>query len=194
MATKDSTCAIHECERASKKRGWCNMHYQRWRLTGDPLGSTARTPEERFWAKVNKTDKCWIWTAHRDSKGYGRFSPAGRPDYAHRISYEMAYGGIPEGMQVDHECHNRACVNPSHIRLTTSKQNNENHSGPHANSTSGVRGVYKCKRTGRWQAVVVHDGRAHYAGKFDSTEEAEAAVIAKRNELHTHNDLDRVKV
>lgn len=155
------------------------------------MATTKLTVPQRFWAKVEKTGACWNWTAYRDAKGYGRFSPSGSPVYAHRLSYEMEVGAIPEGLSVDHACRNRACVNPSHLRLTTAKQNNENHSGALRNSSSGVRGVYKCKRSGKWQAIVAHNGRAYYAGKFLTIAEAEAAVIAKRNELFTHNDLDR---
>lgn len=156
------------------------------------MAKTNSTVSQRFWAKVEKTDSCWNWTAYRDAKGYGRFSPNGKPTYAHRVSYRMAFGGIPEGMSVDHSCRNRACVRPGHLRLTTAKQNNENHSGAHRNSATGVRGVTVCSRSGKYVALVTHNGRTHYVGKFLDLQAAEAAVMAKRNELHTHNDLDRV--
>jgi len=110
--------------------------------------------------------------------------------YAHRISYELANGPIPDGMQVDHICLNPACVKPEHLRLATQKQNNEHRAGLPITNTSGVRGVSRGWR-GKWRASVGHYGGRHYLGHFATMQEAEAAVIAKRLELFTHNDLDR---
>lgn len=72
----------------------------------------------------------------------------------------------------------------------THKQNTENRAGAPANSTTGVRGVYFISKN-RYEAKVRHNGKRIHVGRFDTLEEAEAAVIAKRNELYTHNDLDR---
>lgn len=55
--------------------------------------------------------------------GYGQFSLNGRAAYAHRVSYEMAKGLIPKGMQIMHSCDNRGCVNPAHLSLGTFDQN-----------------------------------------------------------------------
>ena len=148
--------------------------------------------KSRFWAKVDKSGECWPWTASRKPNGYGQFMVWPKLRYAHRVAYEMAVGPVPAKTDLDHTCHDRACVNPSHLRLTTRKQNLENHSGAPKNNTSGVRGVTWHKQHSKWHARVGHCGRTYNAGLFDSIAEAEAAVIAKRNELFTHNDLDRV--
>ena len=71
--------------------------------------------ELRFWAKVQKTDTCWIWTANKNRKGYGRFLLKGRLVVPHRYSYELLKGQIPDGMQIDHLCRNTLCVNPEHL-------------------------------------------------------------------------------
>lgn len=150
-----------------------------------------RTVEQRFWAKVDKTGECWLWTASL-SHGYGQFFPGGgKPVGAHRFSYELFSGAIPQGMDVEHRCRNRACVNPFHLRLATRKQNAENR-GASWNSRSGVRGVTWHEPTQRWRAVVTHNYRQHQVGMFDTVDEAAEAVRLKRIELFTHNDADRI--
>ncbi len=79
---------------------------------------------ERFWAKVEKTDGCWLWTAARQPSGYGRFGVSlGRTVFAHRLAYEMAHGAIPDGLELDHLCRNRGCVRPDHLEPVTHREN-----------------------------------------------------------------------
>lgn len=78
----------------------------------------------RFWAKVQRAgpDDCWIWLSSRNRKGYGTFWLSGCRS-AHRVSYEMAYGPIPDGMMLLHSCDNPPCVNPRHLSPGTNSDN-----------------------------------------------------------------------
>lgn len=149
-----------------------------------------RDPLERFWEKVDQTGDCWLWTASTNAKGYGRFWSGASYVLAHRFAYSLLIG--PSDQQLDHRhtCP-KNCVNPDHLRPVTPKQNSENHAGAYSNSKSGVRGVVWSKSKRRWKAEMAHNRQRIHIGYFDSLEEAQVAVTARRNELFTHNDIDR---
>jgi len=148
--------------------------------------------EERFAAKIDKSGECWEWTASINGAGYGQIGNQGTVLLAHRVAYELENGPIPDGLVIDHICRRRSCVRPSHLRAVTQKQNAENAPSV-TGSTTGIRGVYPVTKSGKFAAIVIHNRERHYiGGHFATVAEAEAAVIAKRNELHTCNELDRI--
>lgn len=154
--------------------------------------SWSPSASERFWPKVNKTGDCWLWTGSIGGHGYGTFN-VGKGKYApaYRFAYIEAHGDIPSNVFIDHMCRNRKCVNPSHLRPVTHKQNTENHGGARTNSKSGVRGVYWQESRRMWQAQVTHNGQT-VSRRFSDLSEAESWVKEKRNALHSHNDFDRI--
>lgn len=86
----------------------------------------------RFWARVNKSGpvhpglgtECWLWTGEIHTKGYGRmYGGRNRRLLAHRVAYELFTGPIPLGLQLDHLCRVRLCVNPAHLEPVTCAEN-----------------------------------------------------------------------
>lgn len=82
-----------------------------------------KDPFERFMQKVNKTARCWEWTAAKGRGGYPIFSVGRKAVRAHRWSYEQFKGAIPPEMTVDHMCNNILCVNPFHLQLLSHSDN-----------------------------------------------------------------------
>jgi hypothetical protein len=139
-------------------------------------------------------NECWPWSG-AVSNGYGRITgpaPERKKFLVHRVAYEAANGPIPDGMFIDHRCHNKLCVNPAHLRVVTNKQNSEHAAGPLSNNVSGFLGVHKSSPN-RWRGKVKHNGKDYYTARFTTPEAADEAVRKLRLELFTHNDLDRAQ-
>ena len=78
---------------------------------------------EKFWKSVDRSGDCWLWCAGKDSGGYGVFSVGHVGRKAHRISWFLANGRIPEWADVCHTCDVTNCVNPAHLFLGTARDN-----------------------------------------------------------------------
>lgn len=131
-------CSVDGCGRKVAGSGLCGSHRRRMRTYGDPLGGDpirhystpgprASTVAERFWAKVHVPSNpldCWEWTAATSGGGYGVIQMAkGKRQYAHRLSYELSMGTIGQGLEIDHLCRNRVCVNPLHLQAVPASVN-----------------------------------------------------------------------
>lgn len=85
--------------------------------------------EDRFWAKVDKSGECWLWTARVDRSGYGRFRfSSSKVERAHRVAWRIENGPISaiggyHGACVIHLCDNRRCVRPEHLAIGSQGDN-----------------------------------------------------------------------
>lgn len=124
---------------------------------------------KRFWDKVNKTDNCWEWIGAKTSSGYGNFLWNGKNVTAHRKSYEILVGNVPEELDLDHLCRNRSCVNPSHLEPVTRRENllrGETIPAKHAKKTHCPKGheytednTYIYKKTNSRHCIKCRDDR-----------------------------------
>lgn len=119
----DAQCEAVNCARRPVAKGLCKPHYE----SADRIPKPRRPAEERFWAKVDETDDCWLWTGtltkEKEGEGYGQFKVNGRTIVAHRFAWELVNEEIPADLVVDHLCRVRRCVRPEHLELVTPYEN-----------------------------------------------------------------------
>jgi transcriptional regulator with XRE-family HTH domain len=124
------TCSVDDCDRAPGSRDMCGKHHRYW-LAHTPKDQRPPIIKPKFWDFVDKDGpevagrshlgRCWVWTGPANEKrgGYGRWRRA----LAHRHSWELANGPIPDGLWILHHCDNPPCVNPAHLYAGTHLDN-----------------------------------------------------------------------
>lgn len=158
-------CSVEGCSKPFVARGFCGAHYMEARRS-DPAFSCIRprgTLEERFFRKVVVTDDCWKWVGPVRPNGYGQIQEGGkgsRTISAHRLSYQIHKGEIPEGLVVMHSCDNPSCVNPDHLSAGTYKENTSDM------IAKGRKRTVAPKGTGNGKAKL-NDGLVRYIRQSD---------------------------
>jgi hypothetical protein len=121
-------CDIVGCAKAHYGRGYCRTHWERNLKHGDPLKvlelhGVSDEERLRFWSE--QSGDCIVWTGGINHRGYGQAWSGENGEYtsAHRLSYTVHNGPIPDGMLVRHTCDNRPCINPKHLIVGTHVDN-----------------------------------------------------------------------
>lgn len=175
-------CTIEGCDAPNDSRGMCKHHAQSWRVYGDAhaakRGCVRGTAAERLWARVDRDGPvpqyrpdlgpCWLWGGAPCPNGYGKLvGDAGPMIGVHRLAYELLVGPIPEGLQLDHLCRVRTCVNPAHLEPVTGAENTRRakltyvpvaaclrgHPYDDANTYLDKTGARRCRRCARERAT-----------------------------------------
>ncbi len=115
--------------------------------------------DNQYWSKVKKTDGCWTWSGSKNSHGYGQLRSNKKLIAAHRVSWELHYGGIPEGMCVLHYCDNTECTNPNHLYLGTLKTNSQDMMKKGRGGGQFIKGMAGNKTS------ICHKGHSKESGK-----------------------------
>ena len=204
MANFPTTPGIRICEACGqsyeKKKGVSLPQFLRSRACSRACASALGKPmrawptlEERFWAKVDKADghgpngDCWVWTAYRDEFGYGRFNRRGfSGGMAHRTSYDLNVGRIPDGMLVRHKCDNPSCVRPEHLELGDDQDNsNDQVARGRQRAPKGVSSP-KARLTEDQVRAIFADPRKQreIAAEYGISQSAVMMIKTKRNWAH----------
>lgn len=94
------------------------------RAAGPLDGRVTATPVlDRLMARVEVGEDCWVWTGQLNNKGYGLASVRNRKRAAHLVLWELLVGPVPPGLELDHLCRVRRCVNPDHLEPVTRSEN-----------------------------------------------------------------------
>lgn len=124
-------CVIDGCNLPNAARGWCKVHYGKWRSFGDPLGRGSKTPRGEpitFLLKSiaeAKPDECILWPYNRVGLGYGRIHINDTPFLVHRLACEIVHGQPPLFQQAAHSCGAHSCINWHHVRWATRIENSD---------------------------------------------------------------------
>src|SRR3954467_11624076 len=128
MAKPINYCSVPYCKERVRSNGFCNNHLYAFRKYGDATKLVqkqhhGKTLAERLEIYTKRGPDCWDWIGHKDLNGYGRLNVGGKPLLAHRLSYLVHLGSIPDDKALLHKCDRPCCVNPAHLFLGTQTDN-----------------------------------------------------------------------
>jgi hypothetical protein len=128
----DVQCSVSGCERVIDARGLCKSHYvwskrHGWEVPAHALKSFTKSesPEKAIQLRVeiDTATGCFNWTGYKQPDGYGQIAVNGQVMMAHRFAWQMQFGKVPAGLEVNHTCLNRSCINVQHLEVITHDEN-----------------------------------------------------------------------
>jgi hypothetical protein len=165
MDKQPAICSVDGCDKKARARSFCVNHYAKWQRNGTPDGnprisnrslSLAARLERR--SERDPVTGCWLWQGTRHG-GYGYIQYKGRRQLVHRASYKVHVGPIPNGLEIDHLCGVRRCLNPEHLEPVTHAENQRRkaetkthcvhgheYTGDNVGVTNGSRYCRACRR------------------------------------------------
>lgn len=183
-------CTIDGCTKYVQARTWCSKHYKRWNVHGDPhyteVVRTSSIPEAMSLFTTRELGGCLVWQRSKSFDGYANYtgpeSRVHRTASLSRLLWITTVGPIPGGLEIDHRCFRRDCVEITHLRLLTRGQQMLAVSCKRTNGL-GYRGV-SLDANGNYRAYATYKGVRHHVGTFTDILEAAEAARAKREELY----------
>lgn len=203
---KMKVCKANNCKEELKLSDLCRKHRAKLNKYGDynyVKNTMGFTPHEKLEHYSNYLDNgCQLWTGStlKVNRGYKvkefghlnvNIDGKNKDEYAHRLSYRLNIGDIPEGMSVIQSCGENLCINPQHLMLATHAESCQHQSTAHSDSTSGFRGVTWSKPLNKWIVQVKVSQQVKYGGSFTDLVEAANKAREMRLQMHTlHDEAD----
>lgn len=145
-----------------------------------------------FWNQIDRTSSCWNWLGWKTKKGYGELRFEGRTVRAHRLSYELKKGDIPDGLFVLHRCDNPSCVRPDHLFLGTLAENCRDRHRKGRTAFGSRNGWSKLTepevKSIRKLAATGHLLQKEIASQFGVTSENIGHILSGKTWRHVHVD------
>lgn len=156
------------------------------------------TLEKRFWAKVERRDRkdCWLWTASTARGGYGQLGDPERGNVkAHRLSWELHRGPVPDGLQVLHQCDQPRCVNPGHLFLGTNVDNHRDKMRKNRHAVGAAHGAAKLTEEdviAIWRRAAAGERQKLLADEYGVSQPTVSDIVRRRTWRHVAwESLDR---
>ena len=180
-------CSLDDCDRPASARGWCGLHYARWRRYGDASGTSPRLKKIGAGLKFIEQSiaspgrDCIIWPFGKDGKGYGCVRHEGKQVFAHRLAlakYHRLETMPHPDIVTRHVCNTPACINPLHTKWGSHKENAEDR----VRSGRCLRGERNAKsKLGEDEVIKIRamQGRQKDIGKIFNITQAQVSSIKR---------------
>lgn len=188
----EKVCTLYGCDNKHLCHGVCSKHYQRLRKTGHLTPPRKTLFSDIVASRTARRGGCLVWVGYINDNGYGIYETSARGERVlwrvHRLNWLLSGRRLSRSQVLDHTYHNRACIEVTHLRAVTQKQNCQNRRGANSNSSSGVRGVSKAFGRDYWVVQVGLDSQPLFTRRFACFGQACREAVRARQEIFTHSE------